>query len=279
MKKLIFLILILPLLTSCLKRTAPEKLRIDGSQAREDYGQEIMISPMDNVSIGSHIITIAAEEENVTYTISGYFDGQIVTSTKNTVIKLNNAYLENTSGKPALRCKAKTEISTAGGSTNYIVSRGRGWAKNAALLGWGGLILGGSGTLFINGKICHGIEAEKVKIKGSGTIYVQGTKRGSALCCDIFTVEADKTFSAYFLNAKNGIKADETITIASGNFYLYNNEIALKTDFKLDEPDKNHGITITGGSFHTYKNKILFITEESAYNNTGATFTEESDPA
>ncbi len=277
MKNFLLLLLIFPLLTSCIKKSAPEKLRIDGSEARENFGKEIIISPMDNVTIGSHLVTISPQDENTTYTISGYFDGQIVTSTKNTVIKLHNAYLENTSGKPALRCKAKTEVSSTNGTTNYIVSRGRGWAKNAALLSLGGLILGGSGTLYVNGKICHGIEAENVKIKGTGTLYVQGTKRGSALCCDNFTVEADKSFSAYFLNAKNGIKADETMNIASGNFYLYNNEIALKTDLNMEAPDRNHGITITGGKFHTYKNTILFITEQGAYNNIGATFAEESD--
>ena len=276
MKKLLILLLIFPMLASCLKKGAAEKMHIDGTEVRENYGGDIIITPLDDVTIGSHLITISPQDENTTYTLSGYFDGQIVVSTKNTVLKLNNAYLENTSGKPALRSKAKIEVSSTGGSTNYIVSRGRGWAKNAALLSLDGLVLGGSGTLYINGKICHGIEAENVKIKGTGTLYVQGTKRGSALCCDNFTVEADKSFSAYFLNAKNGIKADEVMTIASGNFYLYNNEIALKTDLNNEAPDRNHGITLTGGTFHTYRNRILFITEEGAYNNTGATFMEES---
>lgn len=275
MKKLLFLLLIVPLFVSCVKKGAPEKLRIDGTEARGKYGKEITITPLDGVTTGKHSITIAPAEENKTYTISGYFDGQIVCATKNTIIKLDNAYLENMSGKPAIRCKTKAEISTVRNTTNYIISRGRGFAKSAALLSRNGLVLGGSGTVYINGKICHGIEAENVKIKGTGTLYAQGTKRGSALCCNNLAVEADKSFSAYFLNAKNGIKADETMTIASGNFYLYNNEVALKTDLTGESPNKNHGITITGGTFHTHKNTILFITESGAYNNTGATFTEE----
>ena len=276
MRKILILFLIPLLFSSCMKHI-PEKITINAVDERNAYPEEIDIQPMESVTITSHLITIAPKEEGVTYVISGYYNGQIIVETKNTIIKLKNAYLENTSGKPALRFKPKAEVSTVEGSTNYIISRGRGFAKQAALFSAEDLAIGGSGTLYVQGKICHGIEAEDVRIKGKGTLYAQGSyTRGSALSCRSITVLTEKDFNAYFLNSKCGIKADETITISSGNFYLYNNFVGLKTDIKADNTKKPHGITLLGGNFHTYGNKNLFQTERDGYNNSGATFKEES---
>lgn len=275
-KKLILTLIVLSFLfCACVEQTTPVKIRIDAVQAKDSYKQQIAISPMDFVTITKHTITIAPHEENKTYTVSGYFNGQIMVKTKNTILKLDNAYLENTSGKAALRCTAKTEISSVGGTTNYIVSRGRGFAKNAALQGKRSLIIGGSGTLYVDGRICHAVEADNVKIKGSGTFYLQGTKRGSALTCESLEVESEKSFNAYLLNSRNGIKADGTISIASGNFYLYNNEVALKTEIDTGAGKKARAITLTGGTFHITGNGALYITAIGAFNAVGATFVNE----
>ena len=247
---------------ACTENFTP-KMEIDAESAKSSFKNEILISPMDDsVKINGNKIKISPKSEDSTYTISGYFDGQIKVETKNTVIKLKNAYLENSSGKPAILAKAKIEISTTKDSTNYIVSRGRGFAKNAALQSKRSLILGGSGTLFIKGGICHAVEAEDVKIKGSGVLYLEGTKRGSALTCESLEVERDKTFTAFFLNAKNGIKADKSILIQSGNFHLYDNENAFKTDITKSSTAKTHTVTLKGGSFFISGNKNLCVSDE-----------------
>lgn len=211
-----------------------EKVTIDAAGAKKSYvAQKLTIEPMDStVTVKGKTITIAPKTEGKTYTISGYFDGQIVNKTKNTVLKLKGAYLENTSGAAAVYGEAKTEISTSKGTTNYIVSAGKSAEKNAALQSKKNLVLGGSGTLYVRGDVYHGIKADDVKIKGSGTLYAQGTKKGSALNCRSLTVEKDKTFSVYLVNSKNAVKADEAITLASGTFYLYDVENTLKTEVK-----------------------------------------------
>ena len=275
MKKLLLLLLPL-LLCACVEKQTATKMTIDAGFAREAYKDTpLTVEPMDYVTITAHTVTIAPHDENVTYTLRGYFNGQVVNKTKNTVLKLDGAYLENTSGKAAVRCTAKTEISTARDSVNYIVSRGRGFAKTGAVQGKRGLILGGSGTLYVDGKICHGIEAEDVKMKGSGTFYIDGTRRGSAISCEAFEVEPEKTFSAYLINAKNGIKADGKIMIASGTFYLYDNGTALKTETSTGANKKARAITLAGGTFHVTGNGALYITAAGAFNAAGATFVNE----
>jgi len=263
-------------LLSCVKNTENYKLKLDYETAKENYKEKISISPMDDsVTIEKNQITLAPAQEDVTYVISGYFNGQIVNKTKNTIIKLDNAYLENTSGLSALRSTAKLEVSTVSDSVNYIVSSGRNYSKVGALQGKRGLVVGGSGTLYVIGNVCHGLEAEEVKIKGSGNLYFQGTKNGSALTSETFTVEADKNFNCYLINSKNGIKADGSINISSGNFYLYDNMIALKTDVSEKAGDQHHSIILSGGNFYTHANKTLYLTEKDMYYPQGAKFIED----
>lgn len=270
----IFSIMLTALLCSCTEKLEPAKITLDVESEKESYGERIIISPLDeSVQILKSKIILAPKVEGVTYTISGYFDGQIISSTKNTTIKLNNAYLENRAGKPALRAAAKTEISTTKDSVNYIVTRGNSLAKKAALEGKRDLVLGGSGTVYIKNTVCHGIEADDVKIKGSGVLYVQGTRRGSALTCETLTVESEKSFTAYFLNSKNGIKAENKIAIDSGNFHLYNNGTALKTERADESSERTRSIALNGGTFYTYKNTTLYATD--SFTNDGAVLIEE----
>ena len=278
MKRLILLpaALVLLALAGCVGQGAAPKLAISAHEARARYKDTpLTVTPMDAVTVTRHTVTIAPAQENVEYTISGYFNGQIVTTTKNTVLRLQDAYLENTAGKAAVRCEAKASVSAAKGSTSYIVSGGRSASKNAALQGKRTLVLGGAGTLYVRGNVCHAVEAEDVKIKGTGAFYMQGTRNGSALNCESLEVEPEKTFTAYFLNSKNGIKADRTITVASGTFCLYDNGTALKTDTAADSKKHAHAITLTGGTFRTHANGTLYATEAGAYTAAGATFVEE----
>ncbi len=263
------------ILASCVQKPV-QKVSLDVMQARKNFAQQLTVEPMDEgVKIERNLITFAPKADGAEYVLSGYFNGQILCTSKNTTLKLRNAYLENTAGKPALRADTKTELSVAKDSVNYIVSRGRAYNRTGALQGKRMLILGGGGTLYVSG-VCHGIEAEDMKLKGSGTYYVQGTAEGSALNCETLSVEPEKTFRAYFINSKNGIKADGKINVASGNFFLYNNGTALKTDTTADSPKKHHGIAITGGEFHLFGNKKLYITDEDAFSNSGALFVEET---
>ena len=278
MKRLILLpaALVLLALAGCVGQGAAPKLAISAHEARARYKDTpLTVTPMDAVTVTRHTVTIAPAQENVEYTISGYFNGQVVNKTKNTVIKLKNAYLENTAGAPAVYGEAKTELSTAKDSVNYIVASGKSDGKLAALHCKKDLELGGSGTLYVAGYIYHGAKADDVKLKGSGTLYLQGTPRGSALNCRTLTVEREKSFTAYLVNSKNGVKADNTITVASGTFCLYDLATAFKTDTTKDAPGAPHGITLSGGTFRTSGVGTLYATEQGAYKASGARIVAE----
>ena len=245
----------------------------DFATAKKSYGTKISVLPSDSsVKITKNSIEIAPSTEGVEYTISGYFNGQIVNKTKNTVLRLNNAYLENTSGKPVIFGEAKTEILTVRDTKNYIVSQGLGdpKSKTAAILCKKNLELGGTGTLYVAGRVYHAVKADDVKIKGDGELYFQGTKNGSCINCDNFLVEKDKNFKAYLINSKNAVKADYTILIQSGNFFLYDCDRVFKTDTNADDPNSPHSITLSGGTFYISEKELIYETEKNAYKAEGA---------
>ena len=276
LSKTLALIVASALLVSSLH--AQQTITIDAESAKKSFSQTISVTPMDKtVKITKNTVVIAPKAEGITYTISGYFNGQIINKTKNTVLKLKDAYIENTAGDAAIYGEAKTEISTTNGTTNYIVASGKakGDAKIGAIHGKKNLVLGGSGTLYVLGSVYHGVKADDEKIKGSGTLYLQGTQKGSGLNCDSLTVEKEKSFKAYFINSKNGVKAENTISIASGEFFFYNNETALKTDTKKDNPKEAHSITLSGGTFHNGANAEFHSTEKNAFSANGALIVNE----
>mgnify|MGYP002852425102 CR=1 FL=1 len=251
------------------------QIKIEAAKAKKNYNTDFIVSPMDDgVSFSKNTLTLAPKNEGVTYTLTGYFKGQVVNKTKNTIIKLDNAYIENSMGDPAIYGFLKTEISTVNGTENYVVSYGKNKneKKTASIQSKKGLELGGSGTLYVYGLVNHGVKADGVKMKGSGKFYFQGAKDGAALNCERFSVEQDKTFYAYFINSKNGLKADTTIDVLSGNFYFYDNETAIKTDLKKDSPEEEHHIFLDGGIFHFERNKKNCETEDGFYKADGAKF-------
>ena len=251
----------------------PSQDHLNSESAKSSYGKEFTITPMNSsVKITKRTVTITPKTEGETYTLSGYFNGQIINRTKNTILKLNNAYLENTNGEPAIFSEAKIEISSAKGTVNYLISSGRNESKTAALQCKKNLVIGGSGTTCILGNVYHAVKADEIKLKGSGTFYAQGTKKGAAINCQSLTVEKDKTFTAYLMNSKNGVKADGTINIQSGEFYLSNLETGFKTNTIKDLPKEEHGITLSGGTFHTDKVTALHSTDKNAFKDNGAVF-------
>ena len=251
----------------------PSQDHLNSESAKSSYGKEFTITPMNSsVKITKRTVTITPKTEGETYTLSGYFNGQIINRTKNTILKLNGTYLENSNGEPAIFSEAKIEISSAKGTVNYLISSGRNESKTAALQCKKNLVIGGSGTTCILGNVYHAVKADEVKLKGSGTFYAQGTKKGAAINCQSLTVEKEKTFTAYLINSKNGVKADGTINIQSGEFYLSNLETGFKTNTIKDLPKEEHGITLSGGTFHTDKVTVLYSTDKNAYKDSGAKF-------
>ena len=262
------------ILSSCMEQKPNTKISIDTENSRESYGKTVSIEPRDDsVKIQRGKITLSPRQENTIYTISGYFNGQIIVKTKNTILKLDNAFLENTSGKPAIKANAKTELSSAKDSTNYIVTSGRNFSKIGAISADRSLVLGGGGTLYVKSMVAHAIEAEGVKIKGSGNFYFEGTEKGSALNCDSLEVEKDKNFTAYFLNSKNGIKADKHIKVESGNFHLYNNFTAIKVEPKSQIVPE--GVVLSGGKYYLFENRNFISAPENTVNTTGAEIRSE----
>lgn len=293
LKKNLVLFLIFALCASfCLAQTSSNYLpKIDVDSARKNYAKKITITPMDGVTISDGLIVLEPKKEETSYTISGYFNGQIENRTKNTEIKLKNAFIENNSGKPALYAQSKVILSTVKDTINYVVSDyvvsdgvpasnssekvsfGQSPAKSGAVHCKKNLVLGGSGILYVIGGVYHAVKADDVKIKGSGIFYLRGTEKGSCINCHSLAVEKDKSFKAYFLASKNGIKADSTISIASGNFYFYDNGTAMKTDTVDENSDENsdknrnenHGITIYDGKFVLRGNDALYETDKNEF--------------
>ena len=98
LNKLNFTIAVLAML-AVFKPAFAQKPVIKAEEARSKYSNSIKIEPMDGgVKIERNTITFSPKKEGTTYLISGYFDGQIINKTKNTVLKLNNAFLENHNG-------------------------------------------------------------------------------------------------------------------------------------------------------------------------------------
>ena len=268
-------------LSSCIEHRTPAKITIDasirdsyGSIFRDSYGS-FSITPSDeSIFVSGDDITIAPKAEGSVYTLSGYHKGQITVKTKNTRLILKDAFIENTKGKAAVKSTAKLIVEAAEGSRNFIVSRGRNFSKSAALQSKQDLIFEGSGEVSIAGSTCHGAEAEDVAIKGKGTFYFQGSHKGSALSCESFSAQAEEDASCYFINSKNGIKAEETITISRGKFYFYNNTTALKTGWKKPN-GKEVGVILKGGEIHVHANTSLVRTDINAAQLEGATFIED----
>ena len=249
---------------------------IDYSEKKKDYHSPLSVSPMnEGVSVSENQIVFQPKKEGVEYTISGYFKGQIINKTKNTCIKLNKAFLENSSGEAAILGEAKTEISTFAGTENYVVSSGKSEKKTAAIQCKKNLEIGGSGSLFVAGNVYHGIKGDDVKLKGSGKLYARGTKEGSAINCENLIVEKEKLFTAYLTDSKNGIKADFSIKIESGTFHFYDNKTALKTSTRKEDPKNNHLISLSGGTFYTKGNENLYKTDEKSYKTGKIKFIEE----
>lgn len=196
-------------------------------------------------------ITFEPAKEKVEYTLSGRFEGQIINKTKNTVFILSGVSLSNTTGASAIYGELKTEIKAAENTVNTITVSGEAIdSKSGALQCEKTLEIGGSGTLTVTCENAHGVKASKIELKGSGTFTFDGGSDSSAANCNEFVVEADKTFTANFKDSKNGIKADETITIASGTFNFENiTKAALKTDTSKDDATKEHFIKLDGGTF------------------------------
>ncbi len=252
-----------------------QKVVINPESAKSKYTGSIKIEPMDNgVKIEKNKITFSPKKEGTTYLISGYFDGQLINKTKNTVLKLNNAFLENHNGQSTIYGEAKIELSSTEGSVNYIVMSGSNEKKAAAVHSKKNLELGGSGTVYVKGDTYHAVKGDDVKFKGSGTWYIQGTKSGSGINCQNFIVEKNKSFNAYIVDSKNAIKADYTIKIESGNFFMLDNATVLKTDTRKDDPKSPHFILLNGGKFTVSKLSTLYKTENEAFKNKGAKIIE-----
>ena len=228
-------------------------------------------------------ITLAPAVEGIEYTITGDFEGQIINKTKATVIILNNANLKNTKGKAAIYGELKTEIKCEENTTNIITVTGEAdktYGK-AAVLCEKAIEIGGDGSCTISCENGHGVKGKDVELKGKGN-YVFGPAKDSAINCNDFEVKADKTFTATFKDAKNGIKADNTISIKSGTFIFENiTKVALKTDTSADDAageTKEHKITLEGGTFTFTECGSKYSTEEGAFTKSDSVIGDFTNP-
>lgn len=211
------------------------------------------------------------------YTLTGTFKGQIVVTWDEVEIVLSNATLIN-ENKPAIIGEdMKFFVSAKNETTNKITITGTYDKENKYGAIQGDKVeFGGKGTCYVTGSIYHAVKAKKVELKGSGTYYFKGTEKGAGINCNSLKVKEDKTFTAYFSDSKNGIKADNSIDIASGTFYFENLKTALKTDTSDDDEygkEKDHYIKLSGGTYNYTESTVpnFADTEEGKYDSKGAT--------
>ena len=235
------------LLFSCKKPTdspsaTPEEPASEEKANEDPVPTYTVIAPEgleDTVTIDEEAktITLAPATNKQKYKISGEFEGQIINKTKGTVIVLSNAKLTNTQGKAAIFGEDDTEISADKDTQNTITVTGtadKTYGVGAVQCGikknYKDLEIGGSGSLTITCENGHGVKADDIKLKGSGTFVFDGGAKNSAINCNVFLVKEEKTFTATLKDSENGIKADKSITINSGTFNFENLTTALKTD-------------------------------------------------
>lgn len=180
------------------------------------------------------------------YDLEGTFDGQIINKTKGSVLNLNNVTLTNT-GAPAIYGEKKIEIKAGKKTNNSISVTGSSDEKIGAITCNKKIELGGSGNITINSSLFHGIKADDIQIKGSGTHEISGTNtEGSAINCNALEVKtSDKVVTVTFKNFRHGIKADKTISIQSGKFIFDESIVVpMKTDSIEDDGENDHSILI-----------------------------------
>ncbi len=235
------------------------------------------------ISEDGKTITLEPEAEGIEYTITGDFEGQIINKRKGTVIVLNNANLKNTEGKAVIYGELKTEIECEQNSTNTITVTGEAdktYGK-AAVLCEKAIEIGGDGSCTISCENGHGVKGKDVELKGKGN-YVFGPAKDSAINCNDFEVKAERTFTATLKNAKNGIKADNTISIASGTFKFDTiKKTALKTDTSADDSEgetKEHKIILEGGDFTFTDCGKKYETEKNCFTKSASVIGDFTNP-
>ena len=262
------------------EQTALYNINFDYAAAKSGYGEFSITGKDENATFvqTEGVITITSTAEKTEFTLTGHFVGQIINNAEEAVLNLKGAYLENTDGKPVIVSTKKLEISAKADTVNYIVSTGE-WAnktKPAAVYCYDDaasdkksqdLEIGGAGTCYIVG-LYHGIKADEVKAKGSGTYYITGSEKGSAINCNKFLIEAEKTVTLVLGNAKNGIKADTSISVSSGTLWFENVTTAMKTDTKEDDATKTYFITLANCKIYKKTVDNLYETETDAYTET-----------
>jgi len=257
------------------KVTAVVGVEFDYTAIKAGFGEFAIEGPEGTYEVADGTVTLSPAEEKTEYVISGYFKGQIVNNTKNTKLTLNNAYLENDSSNPVIYSVKKLEISSEKNTVNYLVSSGTdSKAKTAAVLSEKGLEMGGNGTVYILGNLCHGAKGSEIKAKGSGRYIIRGTSGGSAVNCNGFLIEAGKSVKLFLVDSKNGIKADETISVASGSLYFGNIGTAFKTDTTKDDATLTYSISLADCNVYSRNVSKSFSTEEGCYSESNVTSEE-----
>lgn len=249
--------------------SAKNNSSIQYASAKSGYGSSLTITDENGnaktapTTASKYILESSAA--NPEFTLTGYFNGQIVVTKDKfpnlgekvePVIILSNAYIENTNGEPAIKGDFKFEIKAEKETTNYVISDGKRENKYGAIhcekttatgSDLKSIVLGGKGTCYIIGNVYHGIKGKNIEFKGSGNYSITGSEKGSCINCKDFSIEADKEVTLNLSDAKNGIKADNTISILSGTLNLKKLEVGFKTDTKADDKEgstKTHSIKL-----------------------------------
>lgn len=199
--------------------------------------------------------TIEVSSSKSSYTISGYFNGQIIinnasnlTSFKGVELTLNNACLVSDSGSTIEYQvdEKNVEVIAKKGTENYIINTSEGY-NDCAISSNKNVEIDGKGVLNILTKTGHGIQADsKIRIYEAPTINI--TSNHDALHSTSFISnneeEAEKDYKEFtgILNVLSASsqafdctnnKGTGSITITSGTYNISNCESVFKTDATL----------------------------------------------
>lgn len=248
-------------------------------------GDSIVVNG-DDVSVDGTVATITAAG---TYVISGTLnDGQIIVDTddEETVnLTLNAAAITSSTSAPlAVLSAEETIITLADGTTSYLTDAveyvfpdAETDEPNAALFSNDPLVIGGSGSLVVDGNYNDAISSDDSLTITGGTYIISAADDGlrgkDALVIEAgdFTLvvggdalksdnEDDTTLGTITISggsfdvtaAGDGLAAETTVTISGGEFTLVTgggSNATLADDDSAKGIKAGIGVTITGGTF------------------------------
>ena len=170
------------------------------------------------------------------YRLSGYFDAPVViagTTEGPTKLILNNCCIETSSGSCINYISESKELKVVveAGSTNFLIQKSTSadYTKTGAINSENNLSVTGTGMLYIENAVGHGVRGSKLSMRGNTTVIINA--------------------------AHDACHGAQILDIYNGNYYVIGGNDAFGAGIRdTGEEGKLRGIVrVFGGKFHIYK--------------------------